>query len=180
LYKPCFANAVFLAGTGQGKVIACGLETNVTDRLHMASDNLVGEKARVLLVDDNPMLRRVMRRALEQAGVEVVEASNGQDALALAQQGHFGLVVTDVEMPVMDGLELLSRLSTAQPDLPVVLMSGSFDAWVTEGATHPAAREFLRKPFAMDDLKRCALRATGAAANHRPLDVIAQSAARSL
>lgn len=130
----------------------------------MASDDEKGEKARVLLVDDERALRRVMRRALEQAGFEVVEAGNGEEALASAQRGRVDLVVTDVQMPVMNGLELVAVLSGKRPDLPVVLMSGSVDASAAEAATGVATCAFLRKPFVMAELKRCAVRAMRGAA----------------
>ena len=116
-------------------------------------------RRRVLLVDDEPALRRVVRRALAKAGFEVVEAPNGKVASDLAQQSAFDLVVTDVDMPVMGGLELLRWLATKQPELPVLVMSGSFDVSTADAAGLLGACRFLRKPFLMSDLRHCALRA---------------------
>ena len=111
------------------------------------------------MVDDDLALRRVLRRVLAKAGFEVVEAPNGKVAWELAQQSAFDLVVTDVDMPVMGGLELLRRLTTKQPELPVVLMSGSFDIFAAGSAAMLGACHFLRKPFLVSDLQRCALHA---------------------
>lgn len=79
---------------------------------------------RVLLVEDQPEVRRVVRRSLAKAGYEVVEAWNGQVAVELARESTFDLVISDVRMPDMSGLELLSALHQHDPDLPVVLTSG--------------------------------------------------------
>jgi DNA-binding NtrC family response regulator len=119
----------------------------------------VPARRRVLLVDDELALRRVLRRALERAGFDVVEAPNGMVASELAGQSAFDLVVTDVHMPVMDGLELLRWLAAKQPAVPVVLMSGSFDVGAADAAGLLGAFHFLRKPFLMSDLERLALRA---------------------
>jgi len=83
-----------------------------------------GALGKVLLVDDEPELRRVVRRHLIKAGFEVLEAPNGRVALELALQGELDVVVSDVRMPDMGGLELVERLSEQAPELPVVLVSG--------------------------------------------------------
>jgi DNA-binding response OmpR family regulator len=92
-----------------------------------ASTDTIAERGRVLLVDDERMLRRVLRWGLARAGFEVVEADNGQAALELLSREHFDLVISDVQMPVMNGLALLQALSTARSEVPVLLISGSLD-----------------------------------------------------
>src|SRR4051794_19146152 len=80
---------------------------------------------RVLLVDDQPELRRLFRRSLSRVGYAVVEAWNGRVAVELSQLQHFDVVISDVPMPDMSGIELLEALREIDPDLPVVLTSGS-------------------------------------------------------
>ena len=81
-------------------------------------------KRRVLVVDDHPGFRRCARRLLTAEGFEVVgEAGDGEDAIAKAAELEPDLVVLDVQLPDIDGFEVVSRLLTWRPDLPVVLVS---------------------------------------------------------
>lgn len=109
---------------------------------------------RVLLVDDQPELRRLLRRSLIKAGHTVVEASNGQIAVELAQQLHFDVVISDVGMPDMSGVELLEALRELDPDLPVVLTSG----W-PEASASPDAFAYLEKPVPFETVCATAARA---------------------
>ena len=127
--------------------------------LDSASDPRSTERPQALLVDDEPVVRKVMRRALMRAGFEVTEASNGQAALDQARQSAFDLVVSDVRMPLMSGLDLLEQLSLHRPRLPVILISGSFEAAGVQRATALGAFDVLNKPFALQRLQNAALRA---------------------
>src|SRR6187551_871888 len=89
---------------------------------------------RVLVVEDEPELRRLVRRSLMRLGHEVIEALDGRAALELAREQHFDVVVSDVGMPDLTGMELLERLRSECPDLPVVLVSGSSDVASAERA----------------------------------------------
>jgi DNA-binding NtrC family response regulator len=100
---------------------------------------------RVLLVDDQPELRRLLRRSLIKAGHVVVEASNAHVAVELAQQLRFDVVISDVGMPDMSGVELLEALRELDPDLPVVLTSG----W-PEASTSLDAFAYLEKPVSFE------------------------------
>ncbi len=100
---------------------------------------------RVLLVDDQPELRRLLRRSLNKAGHEVIEAANGHVAVELAQQLRFDVVISDVGMPDMSGVELLEALRELDPDLPVVLTSGWPEASVALGAF-----AYLEKPVSFE------------------------------
>jgi DNA-binding NtrC family response regulator len=130
--------------------------------------NPVVHGGRVLLVDDERMLRRVIRRGLVRAGFEVVEADNGVAALELLARERFDLVVSDVHMPLMDGVELLEALSTAQSAVPVVLISGSLEVQGKEDARRLGAFDFLKKPFALTELHQIALRAVSRLAEVMP------------
>jgi DNA-binding NtrC family response regulator len=114
---------------------------------------------RVLVVDDEQVLRRVIRRGLVRAGFEVVEAENGAAALEQLRRERFDLVVSDVQMPVMDGVRLLEAMSAAHPTVPVVLISGSLEVQGKIEACHLGAFDFLKKPFALIELQQIARRA---------------------
>jgi two-component system, cell cycle sensor histidine kinase and response regulator CckA len=109
----------------------------------------------VLLVEDESSLRAVARRALERRGYTVLEAADGQSALAIAA-GHaeLDLVVTDVVMPGMNGAVLATRFAETHPGVPFLFMSGYTDeAIVRHGVLNPGVA-FLQKPFSPDALVR--------------------------
>jgi DNA-binding NtrC family response regulator len=115
----------------------------------------------VLLVDDEPTLRRICRRQLTAAGFEVVEAANGRIALELTRTRHFDVVVSDVRMPDMGGFELVDLLSLEAPALPVVLVSGCSDFDGVQAARDYGVVDCLVKPVALDELLRCISLALG-------------------
>ena len=117
----------------------------------------------MLVVDDEPTLRRLMRRSLAGMGFEVVEAANGVEALERFGTHQIVAVVTDVRMPVMDGLELVERLQIEAQDVPVVLVSGSDEVRTRAGAQALGAFDFLAKPF---DLFELGCRVLSAVAAH--------------
>ena len=108
---------------------------------------------RVLLVDDQPELRRLFRRSLNKAGFVVVEAWNGRVAIELTQQVIFDVVISDVHMPDMSGIELLQALREQDPDLPVVLTSGSPGPAVPLETEELGAYAYLVKPVAFETMR---------------------------
>ena len=104
----------------------------------------------VLVVDDEDVVRMVVARMLERAGATVQTAVNGAEALAhLTTHGAPSLVLTDVVMPVMGGLELVQRIGAQWPDLPVLVMSGYPAAPTDNSADISNTVIDLPKPFSM-------------------------------
>ena len=103
--------------------------------------------ARLLIVEDEPDLRFLIRLVFEQAGHDVVEAGHGASALESIAASLPDLVVTDIMMPVMDGIELISRLRSeaSTATIPILVVSGNGDLSVGADAT-------LRKPFQPKEL----------------------------
>ncbi len=118
----------------------------------------LAEPGRVLLVDDQEELRRLYRRTLAKDGHDIALASNGRDAVAQATSERFDVVISDLRMPDMGGLDMLRALRAADPDLPVVLVSGSPDLDAAMKAVELGALEFLVKPVAFEKLRQCARR----------------------
>jgi CheY-like chemotaxis protein len=121
----------------------------------------LAEPGRVLLVDDQEELRRLYRRTLAKDGHDIAMAANGREAIEQAKLERFDVVISDVRMPDVGGVELLQALRAADPDLPVVLVSGSPDLETAMKAVELGALEFLVKPVAFDKLRQSALRAIG-------------------
>ena len=114
---------------------------------------------KILFVDDDASLRTVVSIALKRDNHEVVVATDGDDALGKFAQERFDLVIQDVRMPGMNGLELLERLKQINPDTPVVVMT-AFSAWdVAVDAMRLGAFDYLKKPFDNDELRILARRA---------------------
>jgi two-component system, cell cycle sensor histidine kinase and response regulator CckA len=114
-------------------------------------------RRRVLLVDDNDIVRDLMRAMLEREGFQVLDACNGARALELVAGGdRIDLLVTDVFMPGIDGLELADRVLDFHPEAAVVFTSGHVDERILAPGTVPAGAAFLAKPFSMADLARTA------------------------
>ncbi len=115
---------------------------------------------RVLVVDDEPAVRRFAARVLEEEGYAVEEAIDGADALARLRDEHraVDVVVSDVVMPRLNGVELLRELTSLRPALPVILMSG-FATVQLEGMGIPAPCGVLPKPFSserlLEEVRRC-------------------------
>ena len=109
----------------------------------------------ILLVEDDAPIRALIRRSLESQGYQLLEASNGDEAirLAVSHVDPIDLLVTDVVMPRMDGFTLGERLSEPHPETRVLFMSGQADQMATvRGGLKKTGQAFLLKPFTPDRL----------------------------
>ena len=121
-----------------------------------AQAQVAGGPERILLVEDEPNVRRIAKRILERNGYTVLEASNGTEALRMLErrQEPIALVLTDLVMPEMGGRELASKLRIVSPTSRVLFMSGyTEDAVLRQSVMEPGAI-FLDKPFTFDTLIR--------------------------
>src|SRR5438876_2795373 len=107
-------------------------------------------KSRVLVIDDEAAIRDSLRMTLEYEGYEFVGAATGQEGLALAERESPDLVLLDVKMPGMDGLEVLDRLRGMNDGVPIVVISGHGSISTAVEATKKGAFDFIEKPFASD------------------------------
>jgi len=106
--------------------------------------------ARVLVVDDDPAVRYTLREILESARLEVLEAGDGAEALARLEATPCALVVTDLRMPRMDGMELLRRLAARAPAPRVVVITAHGSERQAVEAMKAGAYDYFRKPFDND------------------------------
>src|SRR5260221_1804743 len=108
---------------------------------------MLPEHKQILVVDDEPNLRRVLSAQLERDGYDVHTAEDGEQALTILKEHHIDLVITDLRMPRIDGMELLRRTQKIDAELPVVMITahGTVDNAVE--ALKPGAFDYLTKPF---------------------------------
>jgi len=107
----------------------------------------------ILLVDDEQDIRDILRLALTDAGYEVLEAENGQQALDLFLEKRPPIVITDIKMPVMDGIQLLRRIKAEMPDTEVVMITGHGDMDLAIRSLKHEATDFITKPIHVDALE---------------------------
>ena len=107
-------------------------------------------KTRILVIDDEAAIRDSLRMTLEYEGYDFVGAATGQEGIALAEREAPDLVLLDVKMPGMDGLEVLDRLRAMNDALPVVVISGHGTISTAVEATKKGAFDFIEKPFASE------------------------------
>jgi two-component system nitrogen regulation response regulator NtrX len=107
-------------------------------------------KPRILVIDDEAAIRDSLRMTLEYEGYEFAGAATGQEGLAIAEREAPDLVLLDVKMPGMDGLEVLERLRNMNESLPIVVISGHGTISTAVEATKKGAFDFIEKPFASE------------------------------
>jgi two-component system response regulator HydG len=107
---------------------------------------------RVLLVDDDPAYGEYVRRVLSSGGFEVSHQPDAESALVRVRAERWDLLVTDIQLPGMSGLELLERVREVVPGLPVAVLTGYASVDYAYCALHGAAAEFLQKPVSRPDL----------------------------
>jgi two-component system C4-dicarboxylate transport response regulator DctD len=114
---------------------------------------------KVLFVDDDDALREANAQALELAGIDVAPIGAAEEALKRIDADFAGIVVSDIRMPRMDGLQLFARIRAIDPEIPVILITGHADVATAIGALKEGAFDFLTKPFAADHLTAAARKA---------------------
>ncbi|MDN4632282.1 cell cycle two-component system response regulator CpdR [Sphingomonas sp. PvP056] len=106
---------------------------------------------RILLAEDDRVMREYLTRALERSGYSVAAVDRGTAAIPLLQDERFDLLLTDIVMPEMDGIELAQKASEMVPDLRVMFITGFAAVTLKAGKSMPQAR-VLSKPFHLRDL----------------------------
>ena len=109
---------------------------------------------KILIVDDNPNMSSLLSEMLDVFDYDSVRAADGQQALSELVQGGFSMIITDMRMPNMTGMELLQEVKTLYPKIPVVLISGYGGSDIESQASAHKADGFLGKPLMMSDIER--------------------------
>ena len=108
--------------------------------------------SKVLVVDDEPGVRQLLQDFLVGRGYEVLLAADGSEALATVDLEKPQLVLLDIAMPGMDGVETLSRIAMVDPSLPVIIVTANSDIGLTSRLLAMGAVDYIPKPFDLDYL----------------------------
>jgi len=116
------------------------------------------ENVSALIVDDSSVMRKIVERSLRQAGINLVrvhEAGNGAEALSVLSENRVDLILCDINMPIMDGLEFVKQLSGVAnaKDVPVVMITTEGSESHVVQALSAGARGYIRKPFTAEQVK---------------------------
>ncbi len=109
-------------------------------------------KQRILLAEDDESMRSFLERALEKAGYEVISYANGKNAYERLTEEPFTLLLTDIVMPHMDGIELARRASELDPSLKIMFITGFAAVVLNNNVEAPKDARVLSKPFHLRDL----------------------------
>jgi two-component system cell cycle response regulator CpdR len=109
---------------------------------------------RILLAEDDESMRGFLERALAKAGYEVIAFANGKEAHERLQEEPFSLLLTDIVMPQMDGIELARRASELDPQIKIMFITGFAAVTLNTNSRAPKNARVLSKPFHLKDLVR--------------------------
>jgi UDP-3-O-acyl N-acetylglucosamine deacetylase len=135
----------FRDGRGVWPVVFDAEQCPVKERIGMA-------KGHILIVDDEASILRALKGILADEGFQVIHASDGEAALKLIQEQPFDLVLLDIWMPGMDGIQTLRRMKAMQSGLCVIVMSGHGNIETAVKATRLGAFDYLEKPLSLDSV----------------------------
>jgi len=108
----------------------------------------------ILVVDDEPSYRKAMKRLLNTDGHNVTLAEDGIDGLRILEKKEFDMVLTDINMPNMNGWEFLEKVDALYPELPVAIITGYLEYMdLTKFKTDISTRKILRKPIKLKDIR---------------------------
>lgn len=113
----------------------------------------LSNKHTILVVDDDPEIVTLLSKILLNEGCSVMDAQNGLEALRKVERGGIDLVILDLIMPEMGGIEVLKRLGDIAPKLPVIVLTGHGDLQTAREAMMLGAYEYITKPFDADFVK---------------------------
>jgi DNA-binding NtrC family response regulator len=117
------------------------------------ADSAPLEAARILVVDDEVVTRTLVTIVLAQEGYQVAAAENGRKAIALLERRPYDLVITDLEMPGANGIEVLFAVRRIDPQCPVIIITGSTDTGSVARHVNLDAVDYVTKPFSFDQIR---------------------------
>ena len=120
---------------------------------------MLPEKKQVLIVDDEPNLRKILAAQLSRDGYDVLLAEDGEQGLSLLREHHIDLVVTDLKMPKIDGMTLLRQALAESPGLPIIMITAHGTVDTAVEALKLGAFDYLTKPFDKDEVRQVVAKA---------------------
>ena len=121
----------------------------------------------VLAIDDEQNIRRLIRNEFTLEGYNVTTARSGEEGLSLIQQSHFDVILLDIKLPKLNGIEVLRKIKEMSADIEVIMITGYGDIQSAVDSLKLGARDYVTKPFKLDDLLTIVQKAvTDSKANH--------------
>ncbi len=111
-------------------------------------------KKRILVIEDDAEMRRLLREFIQEAGYEAHSVENGSAAFVRTARERFDLILTDVRMPGLSGLEILPGLIKLQPQVPVIVITAFGSEEIHQRAIERGAQAYMEKPIYLEELKR--------------------------
>jgi two-component system nitrogen regulation response regulator NtrX len=108
--------------------------------------------AKILIIDDEKSIRKTLREILEYENFKVDEAADGQEGMGMIQKEKYDIILCDIKMPKVDGLELLAKVQAQHPDTPIVMISGHGNIETAVEAVKKGAFDFIQKPLDLNRL----------------------------
>ncbi len=116
-------------------------------------DPLKKKRSKILIVDDNPLIRELLEFSLTSFGYQFASAEDGKQAVELLRKDHFTIVITDMIMPNMDGMQLLAHIKERYPFIGVIVITGYTGSFSYTDVIKAGANDFITKPFTADELE---------------------------
>ena len=113
-----------------------------------------GNGISILVVDDEPAYRKVMKRLLINEGHRVTLAEDGIDGLRILKNKEFDMVLTDINMPNMNGWDFLRNIEKLYPEIPAAVITGLSDQEKIPSADTSLAKRILKKPISIDEIRK--------------------------
>ena len=111
-----------------------------------------GAKRRILVIDDDPVIDLLFKEALDEAGHSVITAKVSEEGLEYVERLEFDLVFLDLKMPKMDGAEILRRIRSIRPKLPITIITGYPDSDIMARALEQGSFTVMKKPFGKSEI----------------------------
>ncbi len=109
---------------------------------------------RILIVDDDESVREMLADLFRLLGYESIVAQNGREALTLLEQYDVSLVISDIKMPIMNGIEMTKQVKAKYPELGVMLISGYRPNYSWDEVMKAGASDYITKPFSIDAIEK--------------------------
>jgi DNA-binding response OmpR family regulator len=106
----------------------------------------------VLIIDDEPIICRLLASLVDRQGWRAISSLDPRQALEMLMTEQVSLVISDIQMPNLDGIKLVSMAKAVKPDVPILLMTGNTDRYTAEQAREAGADGFVTKPFRQPEL----------------------------
>ncbi|MCF8719455.1 response regulator [Nitrospina gracilis] len=119
-------------------------------------DDCAGTHGKILIIEDDPDIREVLRIQLEQANYKVIDAENGEEGIDLMKKGsnllQVGLIITDIRMPKINGVETIEYIKANAPSIPIMVITGYPDTDLAVDLLQKGVKDFLAKPVGKEIL----------------------------